>query len=81
MLCLILGLLFFLTVVWAAERKEIRNKEKESWLEDHLYLDTLSFCVEGTGFRENMKCWPERTGGKIYVYLHSYDAEKKKNIQ
>ena len=81
MLCLILGLLFFLTVVWAAERKEIRNKEKESWLEDHLYLDTLSFCVEGTGFRENMKCWPDWTGGRIYVFLPSYAAGKPLTMQ
>ena len=39
-------------------------------------MDALSFSVEGTNFDEKIKCWPDWTGGRIYVFLPSYAAGK-----
>ena len=75
-LCVTLLLIAFLAAGWVWEEEKLKEEEKRNWLEEHLYLDALSFSVEGTNFDEKIKCWPDWTGGRIYVFLPSYAAGK-----
>lgn len=81
LLCLFLLLTAVLAADLAAEEKELDEEEKLAWLEEHLYLDALSFGVEGTDLEEKIKCWPDWTGGRIYVFLPSYAAGRPLTVE
>lgn len=63
---------------WLARAGQQEEEEREAWLENSFYVDTLSFDVESSGMKEKIKGWHDWRDGVFYVALPSYaDGEVK----
>ena len=57
---------------WLARARQQEEEEREAWLENSFYVDTLSFDVESSGMKEKIKGWHDWLDGVFYVALPSY---------
>lgn len=74
---LVIAAVFFVALMgagWRLKERRQEEAERQEWLENSFYVDTLTIQVEGTNFKENIKGWHDWTGGRFYIALPSYAA-------